>query len=232
MSKEDSVPVIMNDEDKPQMVIIPSGIMPLTKAATYRADYSGQQVGSFEIGKYAVTLAEWVDIMDYLPHDTDKLTLNHPIINVNWYDVLRYIDKLNQRTSEQYRLPTELEWEYAARAGTSNDYHVSRDTVLDGKVINLDKNNQGPVAVGSLPPNKWGCYEMLGNVWEWVSDGGRIVLGFEDASDYELKVLRGGCWASSEFEVTLTARDEHEKATNGWSTFGFRIARSIVLENH
>jgi len=207
------------------MLLIPSGVMPATKAATFRADYSGQHVESFEIGKCVVTLADWLDIMNYLPPDTDTLFLGQPVINVNWFDVHRYIDKLNQLTGEQYRLPTELEWEYAARAGTSNDYHVSRDTVLDGKVINLDKKNQGPVAVGSLPPNKWGCYEMLGNVWEWVSDGGRIVLGFEGTDDNELKVLRGGCWASSEFEVTLTARTEHQLGENGWNTFGFRLAK-------
>jgi len=211
--------------DGPEMVVIPSGVMPSTKETAFRADFSGQHVDSFEIGKYVITLAEWEDLMDYHPPDTENLFLGQPIINVNWYDAHRYIEKLNLRTGEQFRLPTELEWEYAARAGTSNDYHVSRETVLDGKVINFEKNNQGPVAVGSLPPNKWGCYEMLGNVWEWVSDGGRTVHGFDDTDDYELNILRGGCWASGEFEVTLTARDEHEKGGNDWGTFGFRVVK-------
>lgn len=213
--------------DSPAMVVIPSGEMPLTKAAAYRDDYSGQHVESFEIGKYVVTVAEWLDIMDYLPPDTDTLFHGLPVVNVNWYDVHRYIEKINERTGKQYRLPTELEWEYAARAGTSNDYHVSRNTAINGSVINLDKHNPGPVEVGSFPPNGWGCYEMLGNVWEWVSDGCRRVPGLKDDVGYELNVLRGGCWASSEFEVTLTARDEHEKETHGWNSFGFRLARDL-----
>lgn len=213
--------------DKPDMVVIPSGVMPSTQAATYRADYSGRHVESFEIAKYVVTLAEWLDIMNYLPAELETLFHGQPVVNVNWFDVHCYIDKLNQRTGEYYRLPTELEWEYAARAGTSNKYHVPRDSVLDGKVINLDKNNKGPVAVGSLLPTKWGCYEMLGNVWEWVSDGGRMVSGIDDNEGYELNVLRGGCWASSEFEVTLTARDEHERREKGWNTFGFRLAKNL-----
>jgi len=218
---------MMNDEDKPKMVLIPGGVMPDTKAATYRADYSGQQVDSFEIGKYAITVAEWVDTMDYLPDNTEHLSLEHPITNVNWYDAQRYIEQLNKVTGEHYRLPTELEWEYAARAGSSYIYHIHRNTLLQGKVVNYEKNNKGPITVGSMPPNGWGCYEMLGNVWEWVSDGGRTELNFHD-KEYELKVLRGGCWASSEFEVTLTARDEHEKGTNGWNSFGFRIAKTIT----
>jgi len=215
----------MNDE--PEMVLIPSGIMPTVPTVGFREDFSGQQVDAFEIGKYAVTLAEWENLMDYTPSDADNLFLGQPVININWYDAHRYIDKLNQRTGEQYRLPTELEWEYAARAGTSNDYHVPREAVLEGKVISFEKNNQGPVAVGSFPPNKWGCYEMLGNLWEWVSDGGRTVPGFDGSDSTELNVVRGGCWASSEFEVKLTARDEHPKEGNYWGTFGFRLAKGI-----
>jgi len=213
--------------DRPEMIVIPSGVMPSSEPPVFRADYSGQKVNSFEIGKYVISLAEWEDLMDYHPPDTDNLFLGQPIINVNWFDVHRYIDTLNQRTGEQYRLPTELEWEYAARAGTSNDYHVSRETLLAGKVINFDKNNNGTVAVGSLPPNKWGCYEMLGNIWEWVSDGGRTVSGIDDIEGYELNILRGGCWASRESDVTLTARDEHQKEGNDWGTFGFRLAKNI-----
>ncbi len=122
--------------DRPEKGVISSGTMPTVVTSGFRPDYSGQHVNSFEIGKYVITLAEWLDIMDYLPPNTDTLFLGQPVVNVNWFDVHRYIDKLNQRTGEQYRLPTELEWEYAARAGTSNDYHVSREIVLDGKVIN------------------------------------------------------------------------------------------------
>ena len=212
----------------PNMVTISSGTIPTVSTTGFRPDYSGQHVDTFEIGKHVITMAEWIDMMDYLPKDTEQLSLNHPVINVNWFDVHRYIERLNKLTDKEYRLPTEIEWEYAARAGTLNDYHVPREMVLDGKVINYDKNKQGSVAVASLPPNKWGCYEMLGNVWEWVSDSGRTVVGFEGDDDSELKILRGGCWASSEFEVKLTARDEHEKGTNGWNSFGFRIARTAI----
>jgi len=221
----------IDDEDKPGMLTIPSGIMPVVDTVGFRPDYSGQHVSEFEISQYAITLAQWLTIMDYLPPDTDHLVLNHPVLNVNWFDIHRYIDKLNKLTGEQYRLPTELEWEYAARGGSANDYCIGLGLLQSGEAINYKKNQEGPVEVGSLPPNKWGCYEMLGNVWEWVSDGGRTVRAMDGIESYELKLLRGGCWASSEFEVKLTSRDEHKKGTNGWNTFGFRVARDIINNN-
>jgi len=204
----------------PGMICIAGGVMPSYEA--HKVNYSGQHIDAFEIGQYAITLADWESLMDYYPRDTEGLFLGKPIVNVNWYDVHRYIEKLNDQTGERYRLPTEIEWEYAARAGSLNDYHADRESVLYKQVINYDKHNQGPVKVGARPPNSWGCYEMLGNVWEWVSEG-MLVDPLTQRSESE--VLRGGCWASSEFDVKLTSRSEHPKGENGWGTFGFRVAK-------
>jgi len=205
----------------PKMLVIPSGIMPATSAALYRADYSGEHVDSFELGQFVVTIGEWCSIMADTPSDTDDLFLDHPVININWYDAHRYIKQLNKKTGEQYRLPSELEWEYAARAGYSG-------TKFHSSVVNFDKKKNGPIRVGGLKANPWGLSEMLGNVWEWVSDGGHTVPGIGDSKSYKLKVLRGGCWASRSSDVTLTARAEHKKDASGWNTFGFRIAKSVL----
>ncbi|OUS32595.1 hypothetical protein A9Q99_00560 [Gammaproteobacteria bacterium 45_16_T64] len=218
--------------DIPDMITIPSGIMPTVPNVGFREDFSGLWVGSFEIGKFAVTLSAWEELMDYTPPEASNLSLGKPVISVNWFEVHRYIDALNIVTGNRYRLPTELEWEYAARAGTSGSYHYPRKIALKGDVINYDKKNNGVLTTGSFPPNEWGCHEMLGNVWEWVSDGGRTVPGFNGLHDeYELKVLKGGCWASGEFDIQLSSRVEHRKNVNGWGTFGFRLAKEISPEN-
>lgn len=124
----------------------------------------------FYIGKFEVTQGEWKKIMGTNPATFNEQLIGFstdqfPVESVSWNEVKQFIKKLNQiDTDFQYRLPTEFEWEYAARAGTTDDIGWSEIN----KIAVIAKST--PSAVGSKLPNTWGLYDMLGNVWEWVED--------------------------------------------------------------
>lgn len=124
----------------------------------------------YYIGKFEVTQAQWTKVMGTNPSvfTASKVSddvNNHPVETVTWKDVQQFVKKLNKLDREHaYRLPTEFEWEYAARAGNKEDIawkEIFETAVLSGKTT---------TAVGSKKPNAWGLHDMLGNVWEWVHD--------------------------------------------------------------
>jgi formylglycine-generating enzyme required for sulfatase activity len=124
----------------------------------------------YYIGKFEVTQSQWEEVMGSNPSTFNQKLLhvdtrNFPVESVSWKDVQVFIKKLNQLdTVYQYRLPTEFEWEYAARAGAQDDIAWSEinKTAVIAKTTTAN--------VGSKQPNAWGLYDMLGNVWEWVAD--------------------------------------------------------------
>ncbi|WP_246156347.1 formylglycine-generating enzyme family protein [Thiohalocapsa marina] len=123
-------------------------------------------VDDFVIGKYEVTQAQWVAVMGSDPSGFSGCD-DCPVESVSFNDVQKYINKLNSRTGRYYRLPTEAEWEYAARAGTKTARHWGKgigtnNAHCDGCGSNFDVD--GTVRVGSFPPNPWGLHDMLGNV--------------------------------------------------------------------
>ena len=127
----------------------------------------------YHIGRYEVTQEEWEAVMGTNPSvfqgsRVDGGTARHPVENVGWDDVQRFLRRLNELDpAHVYRLPTELEWEFAARAGASGDLPWSR-TRDHAWMGGTDKGTTHPV--GGKLPNAWGLYDMLGNVWEWVED--------------------------------------------------------------
>jgi formylglycine-generating enzyme required for sulfatase activity len=132
--------------------------------------FTAQIKQSFYIGKFEVTQGEWKKIMGTNPSTFNEqligfATDQFPVESITWKEVQVFIKKLNQiDTVFQYRLPTEFEWEYAARAGAQDD--IAWNEI--NKVAVIAKTT--PAAVGSKLPNAWGLYDMLGNVWEWVED--------------------------------------------------------------
>ncbi len=125
---------------------------------------------SFLIGKYEVTQAQWKKVMGSNPSyfQEGKVTNadQHPVESVSWNDVQMFIKRLNQLEKGKaiYRLPTEFEWEYAARAGATDDISWN-DINATAQIAILTTQ-----PVGQKKPNAWGLYDMLGNVWEWVED--------------------------------------------------------------
>ena len=138
-------------------VLIPSGHLNKTK------------INEFYMCKYCVTEEEY----------RNDIGNKKPAVNISYEDAILYCDKLTKETGLKYRLPTETEWEYACRAGTTTDFNTGN--TLEEWQANFD--SKGVVNVGSYTPNDWGLYDMHGNVWEWTST--------MEGSD---RVLRGGSW--------------------------------------
>lgn len=131
----------------------------------------------FAISKFAVTFREWDSCVadggcgGYQPSDNGWGRGNRPVINVSWIDTQNYIQWLSHKTGKAYRLPSEQEWETAARAGTTSDYYWGNDigrnhANCDGCGSEWDNKKTAPV--GSFKPNAFGLYDMMGNVWQWT----------------------------------------------------------------
>lgn len=191
----------------------------------------------FLLSEKAVTVREWqacVDAKACLAVSKGKP--DEPITNVNWDDARRYAVWLSQSTHHQYRLPTEAEWEYAARSGTTSRYYWG-NTMLPGRVsckgcgeaVSLQK----PPAVDAYPPNPAGLYGMGGGAAEWVSDcWHRNYQGApRDGStpwaalDCREHVLRGGSWVDEAGALRVSSRDLYDSSVR-YPTHGFRVARS------
>jgi formylglycine-generating enzyme required for sulfatase activity len=128
----------------------------------------------------------------------------HPVVGISWHDAQRYVQWLAARTGRAYRLPSEAEWEFACRAGTTSAYSCgdSIDATQANCAGDEALQRRGTTAVGSYPPNRWGLYDMHGNVWEWGQDvvhdnyDGAPLDGsaWEQGGDQARRILRGGCW--------------------------------------
>ena len=174
-------------------------------------------------------------------------TEQHPVVCVNWGDASRYVEWLSLKTGQQYRLPTESEWEYAARAGTKTTYYWGdglQDDLKQCRYANgadlrtslfwragCDDGHEYTAAVGSYLPNPFGLHDMLGNVWEWTQDcwSDDYSDAPADGSAYgvgqcELRVLRGGSRYVSAVGIRAAHRLRFDPASRNQNT-GFRVAR-------
>ena len=197
-----------------EMVSIPGGTFRM--GDLNGAGYDGEKpvhsvtVPAFRMGKYEVTFAQWdACVADggcggYTAEDEGWGRGNRPVINVSWDDIQGFIDWLNSKTGGNFRLPTEAEWEYAARAGSTTKYSWgnsigSNRANCDGCGSRWDDDRTAPV--GSFSANAWGLHDLHGNVWEWVQDcsNDSYVGAPTDGSawtsgDCGRRVRRGGSW--------------------------------------
>ena len=138
------------------------------------------------MGKYQITQAQWKAVAS-LPKIERDLEPNpfmfkgddHPLETVSWLDAVEFCQRLSKKTGKEYRLPTEAEWEYAARAGTTTAYYFGND--ITDKLANYNSNIGQTTAVGKYQPNAFGLYDMHGNVWEWCQDDWHS--NYEDAPE-------------------------------------------------
>jgi formylglycine-generating enzyme required for sulfatase activity len=169
---------------------------------------------NFWMGRTEVTQEQWLKVTGTNPSFHQKCGLNCPIENVTWFDVQEFLGRMNRLTAGSgYRLPTEAEWEYVCRAGTTTAYS-SGDT-LTTKQARFDAND-GPVPVGSFLPNPWGLLDMHGNVWEWTAD-------WYDQTQTK-RVIRGGSWYFGADSARCALRYTHAPYDRGFS-LGFRVVK-------
>ena len=193
------------------------------------------QVNDFYIGKYEVTQAQWRNVMGENPSyfkDCDKC----PVEQVSWNEVQDFIKKLNQQTGGNYRLPTEAEWEFAARGGNlSKGYRYAGSNTIDEVAWYKDNAENRTHNVGYKRPNELGVYDMSGNVWEWCEDDwhGDFRSAPSDGSAWmdesnrnPFHVLRGGSWVSYSHLCNITYRNLEDSGRRYYSN-GFRLAASL-----
>ena len=197
---------------------------------------------SFAVGKYEVTFAEWdACVADggcggYSPDDQHWGRGNHPVINVNWNDAQSYVRWLSGKTSKQYRLLSESEWEYAARAGTTTAFYWgdTPDASYANYLVSNDGNGAGTVAVGSYLPNAFGLYDMLGNVQEWTQDcfhdsyaGAPTDGSAWTSGDCNVRDVRGGSWGFLPARFLRSGSRNADSLGTRRSDYGFRVARTL-----
>ena len=186
----------------------------------------------FYLGKYPVTQAQWQMMMGMDSNPSEFQGNDRPVERVSWDDVQMFLHKLNGREGvNHYRLPTEAQWEYACRAGSSTTYYFGNDTARLGEYAWYDENSGGQThPVGQRKPNDWGLYDMHGNIWEWVQAWYRGYTE-EPATDPigpaagAQRVIRGGSWDDS----ARSARSAYRHwllPTNLYDHLGFRCASS------
>ena len=175
-------------------------------------------INSFYIGMYEVTQRAWKAVMGYNP-SVIAVSDNHPVNGASWDDVQLFIAKLNELTGRNYRLPTEAEWDYAARGGNLSRGHTYSGSNNINDVGVYKKNSKGPQKVGSKKPNELNVYDMTGNLTEWCNDCW--------GNDCSYRVLRGGSYVY-DAKVNLLANRSRQKAgglkpDKGYYYIGFRL---------
>ena len=184
-------------------------------------------LSTFYIGRYEVTLRQWDAVMRHSADGSSK-NADFPIHNITWDDVERFIDRLNEETGREYRLPTEAEWEYAARGGRHAEKYAYSGGKQPGPVAWFAENSNRTVhRVGGLQPNALGLYDMSGNVWELCSDyyGPYDTLDVKDPQGPErgvYHVMRGGSCNSSPQSCRVTFRQDNS-LMSGDAVVGFRL---------
>lgn len=243
---------------KPRMVVIPPGRFlmgaPAGEAEAAEAELPQHEViihYAFVLGQHPVTFAEWDAARESgaaLPNLADNGwgRNRRPVINVSWEGASAYIAWLNERFGlsgkyDAFRLPSEAEWEYACRAGSTTPFHFGE--TITSKQANYNGHltyGDGPkgaypektVPVGSYPPNNFGLHDMHGNVWEWCADSwhynysGAPKDGSAWEGDHSPRVLRGGSWVNNPVNLRSAARTRVITSSQGIIN-GFRLARTI-----
>jgi formylglycine-generating enzyme required for sulfatase activity len=231
----------------PAMVALPGGtfLMGSPEGEEGRYDVEGPQhevtIRPFAIGKHEVTFAEWDACVasggcnGYRPDDQGWGRGRQPVINVSWHDAQAYVAWLAEATGKPYRLPSEAEWEYAARAGTTTRYAFG-DAITE-REANFDGSIGKTTEVGAYPANPWGLYDMHGNVWEWVEDiwhdsyqgapaDGSAWTEGEGKESSRIRVDRGGSWNYDPGDLRSAGRYWIDPGYRGLY-LGFRVARTL-----
>jgi formylglycine-generating enzyme required for sulfatase activity len=223
----------------PEMISIPSGkfMMGIDPGPIGFTGFSSPvhevTLQKFLIGRMEVTQGQWTEIMGSNPsiNIADK---NHPVENVSWMEVQQFLSKLSAKTGKNYRLPSEAEWEYAARAGGTSDWTFGSD---ERKLGNFAwyYNNSGLKThqVGTKSSNTAGIFDVHGNVAEWVQDSWHNNYidaptngtAREGGNYSDNKVIRGGSYVGNPADLKIGGRT-HRSRHEGSGQVGFRVARS------
>jgi formylglycine-generating enzyme required for sulfatase activity len=232
---------------EPEMVTIPGGQFDMgclagNECNSVELPAHGVQISSFEMSATEITFEQWDACVtlggcDHYPNDKGRGRGKRPVVNITWKDAQQYISWLNKQSGKKYRLPSEAEWEYAARAGSNTLYSWgnlpgTNNANCKGCGSKWDYKKTAPV--GSFKKNGFGLYDMHGNVFEWVQDcWHRSYEGAPiDGSDWQedescnFRVRKGGSWNYA--TSAMRAANREAVATDGYrdKNLGFRVVRT------
>jgi len=220
------------------MVLVPEGRFLMGSASGVGEDEHPVHpvtVNAFLLSRFEVTASQFAvfERETGRPATQNPLQANHPAINISWDDAMAFIRWLNQSSRLRFRLPSESEWEYAARAGATTEYWWGNDFVpgrINGTGLRGDDTWTETAPVDSLAPNGRGLYHVLGNVWEWTADcyyadyagspGDGSARPGEDACG---RVLRGGSWSDTPAWLRVSTRNWFDR-TERFDYVGVRLA--------
>ena len=209
---------------------------------------------TFFISKYPVTQAQWQAVAN-LPQIERELKSqpshfkadNRPVEQISWYDAVEFCARLSNHTGREYRLPSEAEWEYACRAGTTTPFHFGNN--ITGDLANYDATmifanefkgelREETTPVGQFPPNSFGLYDMHGNVWEWcldnwhdsyqgaTTDGSAWIEADDNENNH--RVLRGGSWYSLPSDCRSANRYSYDSNLDNYN-IGLRVVCDVAI---
>nr|WP_229445274.1 formylglycine-generating enzyme family protein [Massilia sp. Leaf139] len=227
----------------PPMVSLPAGVFTMGNDASDPSEKPAHRVGigaPFAIGKYEVTVQQWNACVDARGcqriAQAPNTAPNAPIRDVSWDDAQQFVRWLSAVSGKPYRLPSEAEWEFAARGGTTSAYWWGAQ-MAPGKANCKDcgapYSAERPANVGSFAANPFGLHDTSGSVWEWVADcwhnnfkdapaDGRVW----DAPNCRVRVIRGGSWREGTAYMVASTRFKYDAGVRQ-SQNGFRVARSL-----
>jgi len=224
-----------------EVVVVPAGSFQMGSASEFENPVHNVKIEkAFAIGRHEVTFDEWDQCVEeggckHRPDDRDWGRGDRPVINVSWLDAKAFVTWLSQKTGKTYRLPSEAEWEYAARGGVSTPYWWGRDAgtrQANCRECKTDSPSQ-TLPVGSFKPNPFGLFDTAGNAAEWVEDcwndnyRGAPVNGTAwQTGQCRLRVLRGGAFDSQAKYLRSQARFRYDSDVR-FSANGFRVLREL-----
>jgi len=227
--------------DCPVLIALPPGAFTMGSNTSDPTESPAHKVSinaPFAIAKYEVTAAQWNACANAgaCPRIANGATANAPMRDVSWDDAQQYAQWLSKVSGKPYRLPTEAEWEYAARGGTSTRYwwgEQMRPGNANCKECGEPWRPDGPADVGSFAANPYGLYDMNGSVWEWVSDcwhnsykGAPADGSVWDDPNCRVRVIRGGSWRDGASYMLSSTRFKYDASVRH-SQNGFRVARDV-----
>ena len=175
---------------------------------------------SINVLETPVTQKMYVDVVGTNP--SEHVDFESPVENVNWYDAINFCEKLSAMIGEQFRLPTEKEWEYYCRAGTETEYLCGDDERCARDFAWYDINSMDTIKpVRKKLPNQWGLYDVIGNVWEWCADNYCASYHLGD-TETKKKIIRGGAFDMDVFRLRSAYRSS-EFPEFAMRKIGFRI---------
>jgi formylglycine-generating enzyme required for sulfatase activity len=234
------------------MVAIPEGTFLMGSPQDEKDSYDDERpqhevnVPTFFMGKYPITQTQWRAIAATAKIDIDLETNPSefkgdelPVESVNWYQATEFCKRLSRETKREYRLPSEAEWEYACRAGTTTPFYFGE--TITGELANYNTNKtyveeyrNETTPVGQFPPNAFGLYDMYGNVWEWCADtwhdnyDGAPTDGsaWIENGDDNRSPLRGGAWYTFPYRCRSAHRNIDARRYSRSFLYGFRVVCS------